>query len=102
MPPKLRLLLWSKRQTRPTLPKTKTLSRFSRGRVRNRSFGLGVFPEKMAGITGLTVNRSLATRRKGRLAATIAAGTLVLASLPTASFALGALDDGVSLAAKGS
>ena len=44
----------------------------------------------------------MAIRRKGRLAAVIAAGTLVLASLPTAGYALGALDDGVSLAAKGS
>lgn len=37
----------------------------------------------------------------GRLAASLAAGALVLAALPTAGFALGALDDGVSLAANG-
>lgn len=44
----------------------------------------------------------MATRKSGRLTATIAAGTLVLAGLPTAGFALGALDDGVSFAANGS
>jgi hypothetical protein len=39
---------------------------------------------------------------KGRLAATVAAGTVVLASMPTAGLALGALDGGVSLPATGS
>ena len=44
----------------------------------------------------------MATRGTGRLAAGFAAGALVLAGVPTAGLALGALDDGVSLAANGS
>ena len=44
----------------------------------------------------------MATRATGRLAAGFAAGALVLAGVPTAGLALGALDDGVSLAANGS
>jgi len=42
-----------------------------------------------------------ALRRNGRLTASFAAGALVLVGLPTAGFALGALDDGVSLAGNG-
>ena len=44
----------------------------------------------------------LATTKRSRLAAIVAAGTVVLASMPTAGFALGALDVGVSLPAAGS
>jgi len=40
--------------------------------------------------------------KRSRLAATVAAGALVLASMPTAGLALGALDGGVSLPATGS
>ena len=43
-----------------------------------------------------------ATSNRSRLAATVAAGALVLGSMPTAGLALGALDDGVSLPATGS
>jgi len=43
------------------------------------------------------VARKLASRKSGRLAATLAAGALVLAGLPTAGFALGALGEGDSL-----
>ena len=42
------------------------------------------------------------TSIRSRLAATVAAGAVVLASIPTAGLALGALDDGVSLPATGS
>jgi hypothetical protein len=42
-----------------------------------------------------------ATRESGGLVASLAAASLVLAGVPTAGFALGALDDGVSLAANG-
>ena len=44
----------------------------------------------------------LATTKRSRVAAIVAAGTVVLASMPTAGFALGALDVGVSLPAAGS
>jgi hypothetical protein len=40
----------------------------------------------------------MARRKRNRLAATLAAGAVVLASLPTAGFALGALTDGAGLA----
>jgi|SoiMethySBSTD1v2_1073268.scaffolds.fasta_scaffold646201_1 hypothetical protein len=40
----------------------------------------------------------MAKRKRSRLAATLAAGAVVLASLPTAGFALGALNGGASLA----
>ena len=43
-----------------------------------------------------------ANSKRGHTAATVAAGALVLASLPTAGLALGALDAGVSLPAAGS
>jgi hypothetical protein len=46
--------------------------------------------------------KQLATSKRSRLAASIAAGGLVLASMPTAGFALGALDQRVSLPATGS
>jgi hypothetical protein len=42
------------------------------------------------------------TSNRSRLAATVAAGALVLASMPTAGLALGVLDSGVSLPATGS
>ena len=51
---------------------------------------------------GIDVSESMATRATGRLAAGFAACALVLAGVPTAGLALGALDDGVSLAANGS
>ena len=51
---------------------------------------------------GTSVTSKLATHRSSRLAAGLAAGALVLAGLPTAGFALGSLDEGVSLAANGS
>ncbi|HEY6816289.1 MAG TPA: hypothetical protein VI168_12175 [Croceibacterium sp.] len=40
------------------------------------------------------MTRPIAARRRSRMAATVAAGAVVLASLPTAGFALGALDAG--------
>jgi len=46
--------------------------------------------------------KKVATSKQSRLAASIAAGGLVLASMPTAGLALGALDQGVSLPATGS
>ena len=46
---------------------------------------------------GHRVTRMKAGRKRSRLAATIAAGAVVLASLPTAGFALGALDGGSAL-----
>jgi hypothetical protein len=46
--------------------------------------------------------KKLATSNRSRLAATVAVGALVLASMPTAGLALSALDDGVSLPATGS
>jgi len=46
--------------------------------------------------------KKLATSKRSRLAASIAAGGLVLASMPTAGLALGALDQRVSLPATGS
>lgn len=55
-----------------------------------------------ARIGAFDVTKSLATRATGRLAAGLAASALVLAGVPTAGFALGALDDGVRLAANGS
>ena len=42
------------------------------------------------------------TSNRSRLAATVAVGALVLAAMPTAGLALGALDNGVSLPATGS
>ncbi len=48
------------------------------------------------------MTKNLATRRRSRLAAPIAAGALVLSGLPTAGLALGALDDGARLATDGS
>jgi len=48
------------------------------------------------------VTKDLATRRRSRLAAPIAAGALVLSGLPTAGLALGALDEGARLATDGS
>src|SRR5690606_1028521 len=53
------------------------------------------------GRTGLRMGK-LATSRRSRTAAMVAAGALVLASVPTAGLALGALGDGVSLPAAGS
>jgi len=50
---------------------------------------------------GFRVKR-LATSKRSRLAASIAAGGFVLASMPTAGLALGALEQGVSLPATGS
>jgi hypothetical protein len=50
---------------------------------------------------GHRVSRIKARRESGRLAAVVAAGAVVLASLPTAGFALGALDATPSLAAHG-
>jgi hypothetical protein len=44
----------------------------------------------------------MARRKRSRLAATVAAGAVVLASLPTAGFALGALDSSPSVAPHGS
>ena len=44
----------------------------------------------------------LATSNRSRTAASVAAGAIVLASMPTAGLALGALDDRVSLPATGS
>src|SRR5690606_7616793 len=44
----------------------------------------------------------LATTKRSRMAALAAAGTVVLASMPTAGLALGALDLGVSMPAAGS
>ena len=46
--------------------------------------------------------KQLVTSNRSRLAATVAAGALVLASMPTAGLALGALDGSVSLPATGS
>jgi len=43
---------------------------------------------------GHGVTRTIAARKRSRLAATVAAGAVVLASLPSAGFALGALDNG--------
>lgn len=43
----------------------------------------------------------MAQRKRGRLAATLAAGSVVLASLPTAGFALGALDGASGFASQG-
>lgn len=51
---------------------------------------------------GTSVTSKLATHRSSGLAAGLAAGALVLAGVPTAGFALGSLDEGVSLAANGS
>src|SRR5687767_2196875 len=43
---------------------------------------------------GHSVTRTIAARRRSRLAAAVAAGAVVLASLPSAGLALGALDAG--------
>src|SRR6478735_5187430 len=51
-------------------------------------FRRGKRPSRM----GHCVTKTKARRRHNRLAATVAAGAVVLASLPTAGFALGALD----------
>jgi len=56
----------------------------------------------MAGQNRVLALKKLATSKRSRLAASIAVGGLVLASMPTAGFALGALDQGVSLPATGS
>ena len=50
---------------------------------------------------GHRVIRTKAKRRHSRLAATLAAGAVVLASLPTAGFALGALDAAPGLSSHG-
>ncbi len=47
------------------------------------------------------VTRYLATRKRDRLAAIVVAGSIVLASLPTAGLAIGVLDQGVGLSAGG-
>jgi hypothetical protein len=47
------------------------------------------------------VTSTLASRKSSRLAANLAAGALVLAGVPSAAFALGALDDGARLTAGG-
>jgi len=44
------------------------------------------------------VTRTIATRKRSRLATAVAVGAVVLASLPTAGFALGALDENGALA----
>jgi hypothetical protein len=56
----------------------------------------------MAGQDRVLAVKKLATSKRSRLAASIAACGLVLASIPTAGLALGALDRGVSLPATGS
>ena len=50
---------------------------------------------------GHRVIRTMARRKRSRLAATIAAGAVVLASLPTAGFALGALDSAATPSSPG-
>ena len=50
---------------------------------------------------GHCVTKTKARRRDNRLAATLAAGAVVLASLPTAGFALGALDGTTGLNSQG-
>ena len=48
------------------------------------------------------MKKTSASRKTGQLAAVLAAGALVLAGVPTAAFALGALDNSAGLAARGS
>jgi hypothetical protein len=60
------------------------------------------FPLGNVGSNGALRVKKLATSKRSRTAATIAAGAVVLASMPTAGLALGALDNSVSLPATGS
>jgi hypothetical protein len=86
----------------PTCQVEKEDSDRFRIRLRNRSGAICAFGgERKARIGAFGVTGKKATRMNGRLAASLAAGALVLAGLPTAGFALGVLDDGVSLAANG-
>jgi hypothetical protein len=71
-------------------------------KVRNRSGGCCIFSLVMVGQNRVHAVKKLATSNRSRLAASIAVGGLVLASMPTAGLALGALDQRVSLPATGS
>lgn len=70
--------------------------------LRNGSAGFCIFSLVMVGQKQGASVKKLATSKRSRMAASIAAGGLVLASMPTAGLALGALDQRVSLPATGS
>ena len=70
--------------------------------VRNCSGGFCIFSPGMVGQNRVLAVKKLATSKRSHLAASIAAGGLVLAAMPTAGLALGALDQRVSLPATGS